>query len=98
MTLHPYTEIYVSVWVYRCTTVLDQDSELIDRVAPSSTYPRRQERRCGRLDFRRVYTDEELERGAMDEEAPRPECGGYAHEFAAFTLVPAGEHPRGMRP
>jgi hypothetical protein len=70
--------------------VLDQDGKPIERVAPGWSYPDRTERRCGRLDLRRTYTEEELERGAIDEEAPCRDCGGYAHEFAAFTLVPAG--------
>jgi hypothetical protein len=86
----PETVAHVSVWVYRCTTVLDEEGELTARAA-SHPDPLRRERRCGRLDLRRIYTDEELERRAVDEEAPCPDCGGYAHAFVAFTLVPAGD-------
>ena len=78
------------VWVYHCTTLVNPDGERID--PPGVRHPGllTGERRCGRHDLRRVYTDEEFRlRRSVGEEAPCPECGGYDHEFVAFRLVPA---------
>jgi hypothetical protein len=78
------------VWVYQCTTLVTPNGERID--PPGVRHPGllTGERRCGRLDLGRVYTDEEfMQRTAVDEEAPCPDCGGYDHEFVAFRLVPA---------